>query len=150
MAVKILAVDDSATMRMILEMTFAGEDAEVVSAQSGAEGLQKAAQVQPDVVFADASMDGTDGYALCQQLRSAGSTAALIILSSQHTPYDVAKGKASGVDDHVAKPFDTQIVIDKVKALVAARPAAAAAPPRPAPPAAPARPAAPAAPARPV
>ena len=139
MTVKILAVDDSVTMRKIMEMTFAGEDVEVAVASNGQEGLARAQQMQPDVVFADASMQGMDGYALAHAIKSDANLAqtAVIVLASQHNPFDEAKGKTSGVDDHVAKPFDSQVVIDKV-AQVLSRPrakasgtvsAAAAAPP---------------------
>ncbi|MAT26342.1 MAG: response regulator [Sandaracinus sp.] len=142
MPVKILAVDDSATMRKIMETTFAGEDAEVVTASSGQEAVTKAKQLQPDVVFADASMDGMDGYAVAQAIKSDGGLAktAVIVLASQHTPYDEARGKSSGVDDHVAKPFDSQVVIDKVadvlskpRATASGAPAAATPPAAPAP-----------------
>jgi CheY-like chemotaxis protein len=139
--VKILAVDDSATMRKILGMTFAGEGAVVVTASSADEALAKARQSPPDVVFADAALAGTDGYALAIALKSdpALANAAVILLASQHHPFDEAKGRASGVDDHVAKPFDTQVVLDKVADVLrrprarasAAAPAVAAAPPPP-------------------
>lgn len=118
-AVKILAVDDSAVMRKIMEMTFAGEDAEVLTAASADEGIAAAQQFAPDVVFADASMAGKDGYAVASAVKSAGGKApVVIVMASQHTPYDEAKGAASGVDDHVAKPFDSQAVIDKVSAAM--------------------------------
>ncbi|MCB9621123.1 MAG: response regulator [Sandaracinus sp.] len=152
MTVKILAVDDSATMRKILGMTFAGEDAVVVTASSAEEALTKARQAPPDVVFADAALAGTDGYALASALKSdpALANTAVILLASQHHPFDEGKGRASGVDDHVAKPFDTQVVLDKVADVMrrprraASTPAMAAPAPAPAappapPPAAPAR-----------
>lgn len=127
MAVKILAVDDSPTMRQILEMTFAGEDAEVTTVESGQQAVDTAASLQPDVVLADVSMTGMDGYAVAQAIKANGN-AAVILLSSQHNPYDEAKGKASGVDDHVAKPFDSQVVIDKVTQLAGNRPQTASKP----------------------
>ncbi len=127
MTVKILAVDDSATMRKIMEMTFAGEDVEVAVASNGQEGLARAQQMNPDVVFADASMTGMDGYALAHAIKSDAALAhtAVIVLASQHSPFDEGKGRTSGVDDHVAKPFDSQVVIDKV-AQVLSRPRAKA------------------------
>ena len=51
MAVKILAVDDSPTMRQILELTFAGEDAEVTTVESGQKAVDTAASLKPDVVM---------------------------------------------------------------------------------------------------
>jgi CheY-like chemotaxis protein len=155
---KILVADDSATMRRVLEMTFAGEDARVLSVDNGDAAVTKASELVPDVVFADASMSGVDGYEVARRIKSSPQLAkvAVIVMASQHTPYDDGKGRAAGVDDHIPKPFDTQSVIDKV-AQVLARPRmmpasqAGEAPrqappaPRPAPPVA----AAPGAPARP-
>ena len=54
--VNILVADDSVTMRRILELTFAGEDAKVTTVDSGDAAVARAAELAPDVVFADASM----------------------------------------------------------------------------------------------
>jgi CheY-like chemotaxis protein len=138
---KILVADDSATMRRVLEMTFAGEDARVLSVDNGEAAVAKAGELVPDVVFADASMSGVDGYEVARRIKSSPQLAkvAVIVMASQHTPYDDGKGRAAGVDDHIPKPFDTQSVIDKL-AQVLARPRAMLASaggeaPRPAPPA---------------
>lgn len=152
MPTKILVADDSATMRRVLEMTFAGEDASVVTVDSGEAALERLSEVGPDIVFADASMPGVDGYELARRIKAQPATAkvAVIVMASQHTPYDDSKGRASGVDDHISKPFDTQAVIDRVSQVLArprAMPAGASADagrisaPGPVPPARPAPPA---------
>jgi len=119
-AVNILVADDSVTMRRILEITFAGEDAHVVTVDSGQAAVQKAQQNPPDVVFADASMPGMDGYALAAAIKGTPGLerTAVIVMASQKTPYDDAKGSNSGVDDHILKPFDTQHVIDRVNQIL--------------------------------
>jgi CheY-like chemotaxis protein len=143
---KILVADDSATMRRVLEMTFAGEDANVVSVDSGDAAINKLGDFGPDVVFVDAALSGVDGYEVARRIKAQQAKVAVIVMASQHNPYDDGKGRAAGVDDHISKPFDTQSVIDRV-GQVLARPRsapAAAEPARPAPPAAVARPPAPA------
>jgi CheY-like chemotaxis protein len=131
--VNILVADDSVTMRRILELTFAGEDATVTTVESGDAAVNKAAELTPDVVLADASM-AMDGYRVASAIKGTPGLerTAVIVLASQKHPYDEAKGRACGVDDHVIKPFDTQHVIDKVKRVMsqprAAAPKAAAAP----------------------
>ena len=143
MPVNILVADDSVTMRRILELTFAGEDARVITVDSGDAAVAKAAEVTPDVVFADASMS-LDGYKVASAIKATPGLerTAVIVLASQKQPYDEAKGRAAGVDDHIVKPFDTQHVIDKVKRVMSQpRAAAAKAAPAPAPAAPPARPA---------
>lgn len=159
MPVKILVADDSVTMRKIMELTFAGEAAEVVAVESGQAAVQKAHEFQPDLVFADLSMSGMDGYGLSSAIKNVAGLAntAVIVMASQHQAYDEAKGTDAGVDDHIVKPFDSQVVIDKVAEVLkrprmipaGGAPAAVAAPPAPQAPAPPAPPAAPAAPAAP-
>ena len=133
MPVNILVADDSVTLRRIMELTFAGEDASVTSVNSGDVAIAKAGELLPDIVFADVSMS-TDGYKVASAIKSTPGLerTAVIVLASQKHPYDEAKGKAAGVDDHVVKPFDTQHVIDKVKRVMS-QPRAAAAKPAAAP-----------------
>ncbi len=116
MPVTILVADDSATMRSILEMTFAGEDARVVTVDGGAAALEKALDLRPDVVLADLSME-MDGYEVARAIKSGLPGTSVVVMASQHTPFDEAKGRDAGVDDHIVKPFDTQGVIDRVTRL---------------------------------
>jgi CheY-like chemotaxis protein len=138
--VNILVADDSVTMRRILELTFQGEDARVTTVDGADAAIRKASEITPDVVFADLSMSGMDGYALAAAIKSQPGLerTAVVVMASQKIPYDDDRGKAAGVDDHIMKPFDSQLVIDRVKQLLGkprvapaagARPAAAAAAP---------------------
>ncbi|MGO8992196.1 MAG: response regulator transcription factor [Polyangiaceae bacterium] len=148
MSKTLLAVDDSATMRKVLEITFSGEDFNVITADSSQAALGKLGE-KPDAVVIDTSLGGDDGYALAKEVRKKEPGAAILLLASRYAPYDAAKGKDSGADDFMDKPFDTQQMIDKVRKAILARegapaaaPAAAAKPaPAPAPAAAAAAPA---------
>ena len=115
----LLAVDDSATMRKVLEITFAGEDFRVVTADAAASALARMND-EPVAVVIDSSVDG-DGYSLAKEVRSRDARAAILLLASRYTPYDAGRGKDSGVDDFIDKPFDTQALIDKVKKAIIAR-----------------------------
>jgi CheY-like chemotaxis protein len=119
-AVNILVADDSVTMRRILELTFQGEDARVTTVDSGDSVVRKASELNPDVVFADLSLSGMDGYAIASAIKSSPGLerTAVVVMASQKHPYDEEKGKAAGVDDHILKPFDTQHVIDRVKQVL--------------------------------
>lgn len=121
MPVNILVADDSVTMRRIMELTFAGEDAQVETVESGEACVDKAKGATPDVVFADCSMSGMDGYGVAEAIKSTPGleSTAVILMASQKTPYDENKGRAAGVDDHILKPFDTQHVIDRVNQVLA-------------------------------
>ena len=142
MPVTLLAVDDSVTMRKVLEMTFAGEDYRVVTADSADSALALARTERPAVVLADATLEGKSGYDLAQVVKREMPNVPVVVLSSKLHPYDPAKGQAAHVDDHIDKPFDTQQLIDKVRALLSA-PSAQASPKPPAVAPAAARPAAP-------
>jgi CheY-like chemotaxis protein len=132
----LLAVDDSVTMRKVLEITFGGDDFNVVTAETRQDALGKSGDASVCVI--DTSLGNEDGYALAKEIRQRNAAAAIILLASRHNPYDQAKGKDAGADDFMDKPFDTQQMIDKVrKVMVAkeggageAKPAAAAAAPQ--------------------
>lgn len=115
MTTTLLAVDDSVTMRKVLELTFAGESFRVVTADSAESALAKLRSERPALVLADVTLEGTNGYTLCQKIKAESPSTPVIILSSRQQPYDVAKGSAARVDDYIDKPFDTQQLIDKVK-----------------------------------
>jgi CheY-like chemotaxis protein len=123
----LLAVDDSVTMRKVLEITFAGPDFRVVTVNSPDAALQKLKSDKPDLVIADVSLEPMSGYDLCKQIKQASPKTPVLILSSKQNAYDAAKGSAAQADDHMDKPFDTQQMIDKVKKLLSAQPATATA-----------------------
>jgi len=130
----LLAIDDSVTMRKVLEITFAGEDFRVISAESADAAFAKLRSERPSIVLCDVTLDGPGGYAICAKIKSENPTVAVLLLASKQQPYDAHKGQSARADDFIEKPFDTQQLIDKVKRL-ATRPAEAASPARPAAPA---------------
>lgn len=130
----LLAIDDSKTMRKVIEITFAGEDYRTVLSESANDALAKLRSEKPAVVLVDAILGETSGYDLCQRIKAEAPQVGVIILSSKQHPYDRAKGSAVGADDFIDKPFDTQALIDKTAGLAQrmaeapAKPAPAAAP----------------------
>jgi DNA-binding response OmpR family regulator len=113
----LLAVDDSKTMRKVIEITFAGEGFKTVVAADAADALAKAQSEHPQVALIDAALEGTNGYDLCRQIKGASPSTLVVILSNKAQPYDKARAAASGADDFMDKPFDTQQMIDKVTTL---------------------------------
>ena len=125
MATQILAIDDSATMQKILEITFAGTDYQVTVVGSGDEGVAKASGGGYALAICDNSLDPS-GYDVAARLKQAGLP--VLFLSSRQNPYDAGQGAGAGVDDHIDKPFDTQQLIDRVTKLVGGAGASAGAP----------------------
>ncbi len=124
MPTTLLAIDDSVTMRKVLELTFAGEDYRVVTADSPDTALAKLRSERPAVVVCDVSLDGAGGYGLCAKIKTENPGVPVVLLASKQQPYDSQKGLTARADDFIEKPFDTQQLIDKVKRL-AGRPVAA-------------------------
>lgn len=164
MPTKILAIDDSKTMRLAIKITFAAEDCEVVAVSKGSEAVARAKQMPADVLIVDSVLAAGEpsGYEVARQLRADPETAHIpvLILVSNQTGIDEAQVQASGANGAMTKPFDTQELMEKVNALVsgkavatkaapARQPAAAAVTPQARPVAAPIA-AAPAQPAQPV
>ncbi len=135
MATSILAVDDSVTMRKILEITFAGTDFNVVTVPNGDDALAKLKSGSFGLIVSDVTLEPVNGYELCKQMKAASPGTPVLLLSSRQNPYDAGAGSAAGADDHIDKPFDTQQLIDRVTKILregagaAPQPAAAAAAP---------------------
>jgi CheY-like chemotaxis protein len=129
----LLAVDDSKTMRKVMEITFAGEDYRTVLAENSADALQKLKSEKPSIALVDAQLGGESGYDLCQSIKRESPGVAVVILSSKQRPYDRARGTSVGADDFMDKPFDTQQLIEKVSAVARKAAEAPAAAPAPAP-----------------
>lgn len=119
---RILIVEDSATMRKVMEMTFAGEDAQLLAVESGEAALQQGRDFGPDLAFVDASLPGLDGYEVTRRMKADPqlSGIAVVLMASQHRPLDEARAAEVGADDHLLKPFDTQEAIDKAMTLAGA------------------------------
>jgi len=124
MATKLLLVEDSLSIQTIVETAFAHEGFEVMVAGDALEGLHKAQTLWPDIVLADASMPGMDGFQLCQRIRQSagGHHVPVVLLTSGFAAYDEAKGDRAGVTMHLAKPFEPQVLLDMVKQLVPTAP----------------------------
>src|SRR5450432_3842051 len=136
MGKRILIADDSVTIQKAFVMTLGAEDFTLTAARSADEGLTLARQTRPDLVIADATMPGRSGYELCAALKADPALRGIpvYILSSTQQPYDEAKGQQVGADGNLIKPWDSIVLIEKVKDASgrpagAPRPAAAAAPP---------------------
>ncbi|WP_146662858.1 response regulator transcription factor, partial [Enhygromyxa salina] len=132
MPTKILAIDDSKTMRLAIKITFAAEDAKVTAVSKGSEAVARAKQMQADVVLIDHSLAPGEpsGFEVVQALKSNPATANIpvIMLIPAKGSIGEAEVSAAGADNYIGKPFDSQELIDKVASALgrgASKPAAA-------------------------
>ena len=138
MPVKILLADKSITIQKVIEMLFSGKEYEVTCVSDGESALSEASRVVPDVILADVDLPRVNGYSFALRLKQKPALAQtpIILMQSRDDVFDEAKAKEAGIVDHIAKPFESQDLIGKVKkALTAAPPRLsepAPAPPRPA------------------
>ncbi|HSC87502.1 MAG TPA: response regulator [Polyangiaceae bacterium] len=126
MITKLLAVDDSKTMRRVLEITFGGDDFQATICGGGADALAALRQDRPTVALVDSALSGESGYDLCRAIKQEAPDVRVLILSSKQRPYDEGQGRAAGADGNFDKPFDSAKLIEKVAGLVAGAPVAAA------------------------
>jgi len=119
MSKTLLAVDDSVTMRKVIEMTFAGEDVRVLSVSTAQEALATCRREHPDAILADVALEGFSGYDLCRAIKDEFGRIPVLLLSSKQNPFDPARGQAAGADGHMDKPYDTAKAIEAVKNVMA-------------------------------
>src|SRR5881397_4041201 len=142
MGKKILLADDSITIQKVIELTFSDEDFEVVTVSNGRLAVEKVQEVRPDLVLCDIIMPEKDGYEVCDFIKKNAATAHIpvLLLTGAFEPFDQERASRVGCDGFLAKPFEPQTLIAKVKELLSrggsrpagTRPAAAVAPSVPA------------------
>lgn len=139
MSIKILLADDSITIQKVIGIIFGGEEYSLTVVDNGKAAIDKAHDVYPDVLLIDALMPGMSGYEVCEAIRATPALAnkPILLLTGSFEPFDEVRAKSCGADDFLAKPFESQQIVTKVKdlyALGAARNAEASQPePSPAP-----------------
>ncbi|MBK7535179.1 MAG: response regulator [Myxococcales bacterium] len=135
----VLHVDDSVTMQMVADITFRGTEYTCVAARSVDEALDKARSQRPALVLADAQMPGKTGYDLCLAIKSDPKLAdvPVVIMCGNAQPFDGAKGGQVGADATLPKPWDSQVMLEKVGELIEKASQGVAKPGAPAPAAAP-------------
>ena len=128
MAQKLLLADDSVTIQRVIELTFADEDVEVLAVSDGQQAIDRIEADPPDIVLADVDMPKRDGYEVASYVKSRPKLAHIpvVLLTGAFEPIDQARATAVGSDDVLAKPFEPQMVINRVKQLLGRKVEAAA------------------------
>jgi len=117
MPLSILVVDDNEMTLKLVSATLKGDEYEVHTARSGAEALQKVGSVRPALAILDVMMPDMDGYELCRRLRQLPVTAhiPILMLTAFSEIDERMKAFDSGADDFIAKPFQPQELLARVK-----------------------------------
>ena len=114
----IAVIEDEELIRKSLVMNLELEGFKVLTAADGEEGVTLVNQQKPDLIIMDVMMPRKDGLQACRELRMAGISTPLILLTARSTEVDKVLGLDLGADDYLAKPFGMLELIARVKALL--------------------------------
>ena len=139
---KLLLADDSVTIQRVIELTFADEDVKVVAVGDGKQAIERVQSERPDIVLADVGMPERDGYEVAAFIKGDPALAHIpvLLLTGAFEPIDEARARAVGCDGVLVKPFEPQMVISRVRDLLAGKRDGSSGKPAPPPPPAAAEP----------
>ncbi len=110
----ILVVDDSADNQFLIGRLLKKRGAVIDVADNGSDGVTKALEGDFSIVLMDLQMPEMDGYAATSKLRSLGYARPVIALTAHALPEIKEQCLAAGYNDHVVKPIDTPVLIEKI------------------------------------
>ena len=119
MSLKVLVADDSGVMRKIIirSLNSCGIN-DIVEAVDGAEALLKFGEKPFDLVMTDWNMPNKSGLELVQELRASGSKVPIIMITTEAELGRVKEAIEAGVNDYLAKPFDNEVLRQKIDKFV--------------------------------
>jgi DNA-binding response OmpR family regulator len=115
---RILIIEDELPMRTAPTDVLAGEGYRVLAAADGEQGLKRAVEEKPDLVLLDIMMPKLDGFAVCAELRRLALPISVLMLTAKGQVEDRVTGLDAGADDYLVKPFSTEELLARVRALL--------------------------------
>lgn len=117
MAKRVMTVDDSATVRKVLQITLTEAGYDVVEAIDGADALKKLSQESVDMLVTDLNMPNIDGLGLIQQVRQKPGNRfmPIIMLTTESQPEKKSAGKVAGASGWITKPFRPEQLLAVVR-----------------------------------
>jgi two-component system alkaline phosphatase synthesis response regulator PhoP len=115
---RILVVEDDLSILTGLSMNLKFEGYDVLQAQDGRTGLQRALDERPDLLVLDVMLPQMNGYEVIKELRQRGRDIPVVMLSARGMEHDKILGLDLGADDYVVKPFGLQELLARIKAVL--------------------------------
>jgi two-component system response regulator MtrA len=112
---RVLVVDDDAALAEMLGIVLRGEGFEPTFVADGDRAMDAFRDTKPDLVLLDLMLPGMDGIDVCRQIR-AESGVPIVMLTAKSDTVDVVLGLESGADDYIVKPFQSKVLIARVRA----------------------------------
>ena len=123
---RVLVIEDSASVRRLIEVCLRVLDVKVISAEDGVKGLAEVKATLPDVIVLDIGLPGMDGWEVLRRLRSdiTTQTIKVLVLTAHAQPEVAEQANEVGADDFMTKPFRPQDLRNRLEGLLvpAARP----------------------------
>jgi DNA-binding response OmpR family regulator len=116
-AARILMVEDDAVIREATQLTLERHGYDVTTAEDGLEAIESFEKIHPDAVMLDIMLPGLDGISVCRRIRET-STVPIVMVSARGDALDVVLGLEAGADDYVTIPFDTQVLVARLRAVL--------------------------------
>lgn len=113
-----MIIEDELPMRTALQDALVAEGYRVLTAGDGAAGLERVLAEKPDLVLLDIMMPKLDGYALCAELRRLSLPVPILMLTAKGQIEDRVIGLDAGADDYLVKPFSTEELLARIRALI--------------------------------
>ena len=119
MTTKVLAIDDSRTIRNLLRVSLEGAGFEFHSAVDGVEGVEAFPAIEPDVVITDINMPRLDGFGVIEQLRGGEhrTSVPIIVLTTESSDDLKARARDAGATGWIVKPFDDTSLVSVLRRL---------------------------------
>ena len=114
----ILVVEDDTNARKLMKAVLERAEYSVLTAVNGEDALSLLDSNHIDLILLDIMMPGMDGYTLASELRAAGNTIPILMVTAKQLPADKRRGFLSGTDDYMTKPVDTEEMLLRIKALL--------------------------------
>jgi len=114
---RVLVVDDEPKILRFIKANLQASDFEVITAETGAQGLEEFARHNPDLVLLDVMLPDISGFEVCGQIREM-SDVPIMMVTAKGDPHDAVAGLDAGADDYIAKPFDVQELLARVRAVL--------------------------------
>ena len=118
---RLLVVEDEATMAESLRTGLEAEGFAVDVAGDGAEALWYADEVDYDAIVLDLMLPKVNGFVVCRTLRERGDWTPVLMLTAKDGHLDEAEGLDTGADDYLAKPFSFVVLVARLRALLRRR-----------------------------
>jgi len=115
---RILIVEDELPMRTALQDVLLSEGYRVLAAAEGESGLRRTLEEKPDLILLDIMMPRLDGFEVCAELRRLANPVPILMLTAKGQIEDRVAGLDAGADDYLVKPFSTEELLARVRALL--------------------------------